>query len=52
MMNAVSWALGEEGGIPAEGATSELVGDFNPTRYNLDPSEYWVERNMKPADYR
>ena len=52
MINAVFWALGEEDGIPPEGATSELVGDFNPTRYNLDPSEYWVERNMKPADYR
>lgn len=52
LMNAVFWALGEENGIPPEGAVAELVGEFNPTRYNIDPSEYWVERSMKPADYR
>ena len=52
LVNAVYWALEDEGAIPVEGATADLVGEFDPTRYNLDPSEYWVERNMKPADYR
>ena len=51
-MNAVFWALGEESSIPAEGVASELVGSFEPTRFNLHPSEYWVERGAKPADYR
>lgn len=51
-VNAVFWALGEEDSIPAQGAESSLVGDFKPTRFNLHPSEYWIERSMKPADYR
>ena len=51
-VNAVFWALGEEHRIPAEGMASDLVGEFHPTRFNLHPSEYWVERAARPADYR
>ncbi len=52
LVNAVFWALGDEDGIPPQGAASELVGEFNPTRFNLDPSEHWIERSVKPADFR
>ena len=52
LMNAVFWALGEAGGIPIEGAASDLVGDFNPTACNLHPPEYWVGRGVKPAEFR
>ena len=52
LVNAVFWALGEEDAIPAEGASSELVGEFEPTRFNNHPPEYWVERSMKPEDFR
>ncbi len=52
LMNAVFWALGEEDAIPAEGAASDLVGEFNPTRFHNYPPEYWVEHGAKPADFR
>ncbi len=52
LMNGVLWALGEEDKIPAEGAASELVGEFNPTRFNNHPPEYWVDRGAMPADFR
>ena len=52
LVNAVFWALGEEDGIPEDGAASDLVGDFNPTRFNNHPPEYWLQRAVKPADFR
>lgn len=52
LMNAVFWALGDEDEIPGEGAASSLVGEFNPTRFHLHSSEYWVERGARPADFR
>ena len=52
LVNAVFWALGEEQSIPADGEASDLVGEFNPTRFNLHPSEYWVQRAARPADFR
>lgn len=52
LVNAVFWALGEEEAIPAEGLGSDLVGEFDPTRFNNHPPEYWVERGVKPADFR
>ena len=52
LLNAVFWALGEESAIPAEGVASDLVGEFNPTRFNNHPPEYWVERAVVPADFR
>lgn len=51
-VNAVFWALGEEDRIPEDGATSDLVGEYSPTRFNLHPPEYWVELGKKPADFR
>ncbi len=52
LVNAVFWALGEEGSIPERGSTSELVGEFDPTRFNNHPPEYWIERKAKPSDFR
>ncbi|MCY4533804.1 MAG: hypothetical protein OXB91_00460, partial [Bryobacterales bacterium] len=52
LLNAVFWALGEESAIPAEGVASDLVGDYNPTRFNNHPPEYWQQRAVVPADFR
>lgn len=51
-VNAAFWAVGEEDAIPEEGALADLVGDFNPTRFNLHPSEYWENKGAVPADYQ
>ena len=52
LMNAVFWALAEEASIPAEGVAADIVGEFSPTRFNNHPPEYWVDRAVKPADFR
>ena len=52
LVNSVFWALGEEDAIPAEGLASDLVGEFSPTRFNNHPPEYWIERAVRPADFR
>ena len=52
LLNAVFWALGEGSAIPAEGVASDLVGEYNPTRFNNHPPEYWQQRAVLPADFR
>ena len=52
LMNSVFWALDEEGAVTADGVGAELVGEFNPTKFNNHPPEYWIERAAKPADFR
>lgn len=50
ILNAAYWALEMEDLIPDEGIASGLVGNYEPTRYENHPPEYWVERGLKPAD--
>ncbi len=52
IVNGVYWALGMEGRIPAGGADADIVGEYNPTRYNNHPPEYWIDRAVKPADFK
>ncbi len=52
LLNAVYWALGEEDAIPSQGVDADLVGEFDPTRFNNHPPEYWEQRAAKPADFR
>ena len=52
LVNSVFWALAEEEGIPEGGAKSDLVGEFDPTRFNNHPPEYWIERAAMPAEFR
>ncbi len=52
VMNAVFWAVGSEDRIPKAGADVRLVGDYEPTKYENRPPEYWIERKLKPADLR
>jgi len=52
LVNAAYWALGMEEEIPAGGTNVELAGDFEPSRYENHPSEYWEDRGLKPSDFR
>ncbi len=52
IVNGVFWALGMEEQIPQDGAKADVVGAFNPTRYNNHPPEYWLDRAVKPADFK
>lgn len=50
LVNAVYWCLGLEEKIPGEGTDVSLVGDYQPTRYEFRPIEYWRQRRMAPAE--
>ena len=52
IVNGVYWALGMEERIPEDGADATIVGDYNPTRYNNHPPEYWIDRAVKPAHFK
>jgi hypothetical protein len=52
ILNGVYWALGMGDQIPAEGVAAELVGPFEPTGFNNHPPEYWLERQLRPSDFR
>lgn len=50
LVNAVYWSVGLEDRIPADGTDARLVGEYQPTRFNNHPSEYWQQRQLRPAD--
>ena len=52
IVNGVYWALGMEERIPEDGTDATIVGDYNPTRYNNHPPEYWIDRAVKPAHFK
>ncbi len=52
LVNAAYWCLEMENAIPATGTTVDPVGDYKPTAYRGHPNEYWLDRKIKPADYR
>ncbi len=52
IVNGVYWALGLESRIPAAGANADLVEPFQPSQYGAYPSEYWVEKALRPIDLR
>lgn len=50
VVNGVYWALRMEKQIPKGGTKADLVGEFSPSQYGFSTDEYWVQRNLKPAD--
>jgi len=52
IINGAYWALGIEDQLPATGANVPIVGSYNPTRFNNHPPEYWIDRAVKPADFK
>ena len=47
LVNAVYWALGLEGRIPAR-SNVDLVGDYRPTPFRFRKSEEW-KPGLKPS---
>ena len=52
IINGAYWALGIEDQLPATGADVSIVGSYSPTRFNNHPPEYWIDRAVKPADFK
>ena len=51
IVNAVYWALSRTNQIPETGTNVDLVGPFEPKQYFIHKDEYWVERQLRPADF-
>jgi type 1 glutamine amidotransferase len=52
LVNATYWCLGMEDRIPQYGTDARLVQPFDPTMYGRKPDEHWVEKGLRPADYK
>jgi len=50
VVNGVYWAFRMEKQIPKRGAKVEVVGEHHPSQYGFSTDEYWIKRNLKPAD--
>jgi hypothetical protein len=52
LVNAVYWGLGMEDKIPPGGTNVDLVGDYEPTKFEFRTAEYWAKRHMLPDECR
>ena len=51
IVNGAYWALDMADQIPETGTEVDLVGAFEPKRYFIHDGEYWVKRQLRPADF-
>jgi hypothetical protein len=51
LVNGVYYLLGMSDQIPTDGTNVELVGDYQPTKYEFRKDEYWKQRKMTVSDY-
>jgi hypothetical protein len=52
LVNGTYWSLGMEEKIPNEGTRVDIVGEFEPTKFEFRKDDYWEQRKMKPADFK
>jgi hypothetical protein len=52
LANAALWAVGFEDKIPPEGANVEIVGTFEPTKFEFRDDDYWKKTQMSIDDHR
>ena len=52
LVNAVYWSLGIDDQIPASGTNVDLVGEFEPTKFEHRNDDYWSKRAMSLDEHR
>jgi hypothetical protein len=52
LVNAVYWGLGIEDRIPENGTVVELVGKYEPTKFEFRTDDYWAKRHMSLDEHR
>ncbi len=52
LVNAAYWCVGLEDKIPQEGTRVDLVGDYEPTKFEFRKDEYWANRKMSLDEFR
>jgi hypothetical protein len=51
-VNAVYWLLDIADKLPAEGAKVDIVGKYEPTKYEFRDDAYWAKRKMTVEEHR
>ncbi len=51
IVNGVYWALGLEDKIPAGGTAVDIVGVYNPTKFEFRNNDHWQDSALKPSDF-
>lgn len=52
IVNAAYWASGLEAAIPDGGAQADIVGEYQPTRYEFRSDDYWKTRAMGVEEHQ
>jgi hypothetical protein len=52
LVNGTYWCVGMENEIPSEGTRVDLVGEYEPTKFEFRKDDYWIKRKMKPAEFQ
>src|SRR3954447_20880794 len=52
LVNAVYWGLGMEEKIPENGTMVDLVGKYEPTKFEFRKDDYWARRRMSVDEHR
>jgi hypothetical protein len=52
LVNGIYWSLGMEDQIPKEGTKVDLVGKFEPTKFEFRKPDYWNKRKLTPDEIR
>jgi hypothetical protein len=52
LINAVYWGLEMEDKIPKNGTSVEIVGDYEPTKFEFRKDEFWKKRKMSLDEQR
>lgn len=51
IVNAAYWCVGISEKIPADGCKVDIVGEFQPTRFEFRRGDYWKKRKMMVAEH-
>lgn len=52
LVNAAYWCTGLEDKIPAAGTRVDLVGTYDPTKFEFRKDDYWANRKMMVDEFR
>jgi type 1 glutamine amidotransferase len=52
LVNAAYWCVELEEKIPAGGARVDIVGEYEPTKFEFRKDDYWAERKMSVNEFR
>jgi hypothetical protein len=51
-VNATYWLIGLDAQLPEDGARVDLVGNFQPSKYEFRTGQQWRARALKPAAFK